>query len=96
MLHIVPSIGSWERLEQGKPHFGFDTTMPVYLGVIPRRDEVSAGDIRAKKYDLSINRYKETVYQEEQHEPPKGILARMMELEKEIMADMEELLEMLG
>ncbi len=46
VLHIVPSIGSWERLEQGKPHFGFDTTMPVYLGVIPRRDAVQAEDIR--------------------------------------------------
>ncbi len=51
VVHIVPSIGSWERLEQGKPHFGFDTTMPVYLGVIPRRDEVSAGDIRWFKRD---------------------------------------------
>jgi carotenoid cleavage dioxygenase len=39
VIHIVPSIGSWERLEQGLPHFGFDTTMPVYLGIIapPRR-----------------------------------------------------------
>ncbi|MEP6868747.1 MAG: carotenoid oxygenase family protein, partial [Novosphingobium sp.] len=46
VLHVVPSIGSWERLEQGLPHFGFDTTKPVYLGVIPRRDEVQAGDIR--------------------------------------------------
>lgn len=46
ILHIVPSIGSWERLEKGLPHFGFDITMPVYLGVIPRRDEVKAGDIR--------------------------------------------------
>ena len=51
VVHIVPSIGSWERLEQGKLHFGFDTTMPVYLGVIPRRDEVSAGDIRWFKRD---------------------------------------------
>ncbi|WP_374528911.1 carotenoid oxygenase family protein [Novosphingobium sp.] len=46
VVHIVPSIGSWERLEQGKPHFGFDTSMPVYLGVIPRRDNVAAEDIR--------------------------------------------------
>ena len=51
VVHIVPSIGSWERLEQGKPHFGFDTTMPVYLGVIPRRDAVSADDIRWFKRD---------------------------------------------
>jgi carotenoid cleavage dioxygenase len=46
ILHIVPSIGSWERLEQGKPHFGFDTSMPVYLGVIPRRDDLKQEDIR--------------------------------------------------
>ena len=46
LVHIVPSIGSWERLEQGLPHFGFDTTMPVYLGVIPRRDDVTDADIR--------------------------------------------------
>lgn len=46
VIHIVPSIGSWERLEAGLPHFGFDTTLPVYLGVIPRRDDVKPGDIR--------------------------------------------------
>jgi carotenoid cleavage dioxygenase-like enzyme len=46
LLHIVPSIGSWERLEKGLPHFGFDTTMPVYLGVIPRRDGLKQDDIR--------------------------------------------------
>lgn len=46
VIHIVPSIGSWERLEQGLPHFGFDTTMPVYLGVLPRREGVSGDQIR--------------------------------------------------
>ena len=51
VLHIVPSIGSWERLEKGLPHFGFDTTMPVYLGIIPRRDGVTDMDIRWFKRD---------------------------------------------
>ncbi|WP_091149006.1 carotenoid oxygenase family protein [Novosphingobium sp. CF614] len=46
VLHIVPSVGSWDRLEQGLPHFGFDTTMPVHLGVIPRRDGLRQEDIR--------------------------------------------------
>lgn len=46
VLHIVPSIGNWDRLEKGLPHFGFDTTMPVYLGVIPRRDGLKDEDIR--------------------------------------------------
>jgi carotenoid cleavage dioxygenase len=32
----MASIGSWERLQRGLPHFGFDTTLPVYLGVLPR------------------------------------------------------------
>ena len=51
ILHIVPSIGSWERLEKGLPHFGFDTTMPVYLGIIPRRADLKQEDIRWFKRD---------------------------------------------
>ena len=49
---------------------------------------VPAAEIRENKYDLSINRYKETVYEEEQYDPPTEILDRMMELEREIMADL--------
>ncbi|MEI9964748.1 MAG: carotenoid oxygenase family protein [Caulobacteraceae bacterium] len=36
VFHIVPSTSSWERLEAGLPHFGFDTTMPVHMVVLPR------------------------------------------------------------
>jgi carotenoid cleavage dioxygenase-like enzyme len=43
-FHVVPIVGSWERLERGLPHFGFDTTLPVYLGVLPRAG--AARDIR--------------------------------------------------
>jgi type I restriction enzyme M protein len=57
---------------------------------------VPAEEIRENKYDLSLNRYKEVVYEEEQYDPPREILARMKELEKEIMADLEELEGMLG
>ena len=57
---------------------------------------VPAEEIRKNKYDLSINRYKEIIYEEEEYDPPEEILDRMMELEKEIMADMEELRGMLG
>jgi len=57
---------------------------------------VPAKEIRDNKYDLSINRYKEIVYEEEAYNPPKEILARMKELEKEIMMEMEELEGMLG
>jgi type I restriction enzyme M protein len=52
--------------------------------------------IRENKYDLSINRYKEIVFKEEKYDPPKEIMARMKELEREIRADMEELGGMLG
>ncbi len=51
LLHIVPSIGSWERLEKGLPHFGFDTTLPVYLGVIPRHEGLKQEEIRWFKRD---------------------------------------------
>lgn len=57
---------------------------------------VTADRIRAEMYDLSINRYRETVYEEEQYDPPKIILGRMTKLETEILGDMEELKRMLG
>jgi type I restriction enzyme M protein len=57
---------------------------------------VNAEQIRENKYDLSINRYKEIVYEEEEYDPPREILDQMMVLEKEIMADMQELRGMLG
>lgn len=41
VFHLVPIICKWERLEQNLPYFGFDTTMPVYLGVLPRNGEGS-------------------------------------------------------
>ncbi len=64
VVHIVPSIGSWERLEQGKPHFGFDTTMPVYLGIIPRRDGVQPEDIRWFKRDNCFASHVMNAFQE--------------------------------
>jgi type I restriction enzyme M protein len=56
---------------------------------------VSAQEIRDNKYDLSINRYKEVLYEEEQYGPPKEILARLKKLEIEIAKDMEALEKML-
>jgi type I restriction enzyme M protein len=52
---------------------------------------VNAADIARNKYDLSINRYKEMVYEEEEYEAPKVILQRLKALEQEIMADLDEL-----
>ena len=52
---------------------------------------VSKAAIAKNKYDLSINRYKEVVYEEEVYDPPKAILQRLKDLETEIMGDLEEL-----
>lgn len=52
---------------------------------------VPAKELAAHKYDLSINRYKEVGYEEEQYEDPKTILKRMKALEKEILKEMDEL-----
>lgn len=43
------------------------------------------------KYDLSINRYKTVEYEEVSYDPPKVILKKLMEMEKVIQKDLEEL-----
>jgi type I restriction enzyme M protein len=57
---------------------------------------VPVEEIRGNKYDLSINRYKETRYEEVKYEPPKVIIKKLRALEKEIAADLDELEGMLG
>ena len=44
VFHLVPITGSWERLRQGLPHFGFDSRKDVHLAVLPR--DGSARDLR--------------------------------------------------
>ncbi len=56
---------------------------------------VEAKAIADNKYDLSINRYKEVVYQEEQYEAPKVILQKLKALENDILQDLDELERML-
>jgi type I restriction enzyme M protein len=57
---------------------------------------VPASEIREANYDLSLSRYKETVYEEEQYDPPRVILERMKSVNDEIAAKLAELEEMLG
>ena len=52
---------------------------------------VPAEEIRANKYDLSLNRYQEAVHEAVRHDPPQEILARMKALEAEIAGDLAEL-----
>jgi type I restriction enzyme M protein len=50
------------------------------------KDEIAGND-----YDLSINRYKEIVYEAVEYDPPKVILVRLAKLEAEIAKGREEL-----
>lgn len=56
---------------------------------------VDVQDIAANGYDLSLNRYKEVVYQAQEFEDPKVILGRIQSLEEEIVAGLKALGEML-
>lgn len=56
---------------------------------------VPASEIRENNYDLSLNRYKKQVYAPEKYDPPLEIMAKLEELENEIVKDMKELREML-
>ncbi len=57
---------------------------------------VGIDDIRENGLDLSYNRYKEFVYEEQPHEPPQKILTALFQLEDEIRKDMEELRNLIG
>lgn len=56
---------------------------------------VDAKDIIANKFDFSINRYKEVVYEAVEYTDPKVILAELKQLEKEILQGMNELEELM-
>lgn len=56
---------------------------------------VDKAEITANKYDLSINRYQEVVYEQVQYTPPAEILQSLKTLEQEILCDLNELEEML-
>ncbi len=56
---------------------------------------VDKADIAANGYDLSINRYKEVVYEQVEYEAPSRILADLEVLEQDILKGMATLKEML-
>ena len=57
---------------------------------------VPLADIVANDYDLSINKYKEVVYEKVEYESTETIIGKIEELEKEIQQDMTELKKLLG
>lgn len=56
---------------------------------------VSQAEIAANGYDLSLNRYKEIVYETVEYDPPAQILAELEQLEAEISAGLAELKQMI-
>ena len=77
-----------ERWKKRKSTTDFDRKSKVFF--------IPVQEIRDNKYDLSLNRYKEMVYEEVKYDPPKVILKRLRSLEEEIKKDLDELEEMLG
>lgn len=57
---------------------------------------VDKSEIAKNNYDLSINRYKEVVYEKVEHESPCAILTKLDDLDLQIADKMEELRGMLG
>ena len=79
----------WAKWLERKSKRGFtDRKKPCFC--VPKKEIAENG------YDLSLNRYKETVYEEIEYDPPKILIGRLRELEKEIAKDLDELEAMLG
>jgi|TARA_B110000037_G_scaffold76507_1_gene91534 type I restriction enzyme M protein len=57
---------------------------------------VPLSEIQENDLDLSHKRYKDYEYTEQSYDPPKDILAKLIEMEKGILADMQELNDLIG
>ena len=69
---------------------GIDPVMESTVSDIPK------ADIAANDYDLSINRYKEIIHEEVEHESPQAILDELATLEAEIQQGIHDLKAMLS
>jgi type I restriction enzyme M protein len=52
---------------------------------------VDYGEIKENKYDLSISRYKPIEYEEIEYEKPEVIMGKLLELEKQLASDIQEI-----
>lgn len=73
-------IARWQNLDEEKSRTRLNQSFFV-----------PADEIRANNYDLSINKYKETVYERKQYDAPNVILERLEKLDLEIMNVRKEL-----
>ncbi|MCB9925387.1 MAG: SAM-dependent DNA methyltransferase [Planctomycetaceae bacterium] len=81
---LPDAVAQWKKWDNGngKKHFK-DRSKKAFF--------VTADEIRAEKYDLSIGRYKEVPYQEPDYDKPTDILKRLTKLETSIASDLKEL-----
>ncbi len=73
-------IARWQNLDNERSRTRLDQSFFV-----------PADEIRANNYDLSINKYKETVYEQKQYDAPNVILERLEKLDSDIMTVRKEL-----
>ena len=93
---LPDAIVQWHKYRQMvESNISGSTINAVFGDRTKKAFVVPAEDIAVNRYDLSINRYKEVVYQQEKYEDPKVILQRLKGLEQEIMTDLNELEKML-
>lgn len=77
-------IFRWQKLDQEKSRTRLDQSFFV-----------PADEIRSNNYDLSINKYKEVVYEQKQYDAPNVILGRLADIDIEITNVRKELEELL-
>ena len=82
---IPDVIGRWRERDPAK-----DTDRTAKAFFVP------VEEISDNNYDLSINLYKEIVYEEVEYDPPNLIIERLRALDDEIRKDLDELEGMLG
>ena len=83
---IPDIVEKYQKCRDGEDGFS-DKTQKAFV--------VEKAEIADNKYDLSINRYKETQHEEIVYDPPLMILDKLDVLEKEIQSDLKELRAML-
>lgn len=81
---LPDAVAQWKKWDNGngKKHFK-DRSKKAFF--------VTADEIRAEKYDLSIGRYKEVPYEEPDYDKPTDILKRLTKIETSIASDLKEL-----
>lgn len=82
---IPDVIDRWKNRDPSK-----DTDRTAKAFVVP------VDEVREKKYDLSINRYKETLQAQVAYDPPQKILVALRATERQILEDLDELERLLG